>query len=961
MKKKPPIISSLVIIITLLTGVLVISGWFTNNDFLKFIAPTAFFVFLSGFFIFLVSFLFSLRNNITKSKHAEENIRTTQQEISDYKYALDESSIVAITDQKGIIKYANNNFCKISKYSVEELIGQDHRIINSGYHPKEFIRNLWVTIANGEIWKGELKNKAKDGTIYWVDTTIIPFLKEGKPYQYVAIRADITERKLVEENLRESLRETADYKYALDESSIVAITDQKGIIKYANNNFCKISRYSVKELIGKDHRIINSGHHPKEFIRNLWVTIANGKIWKGELKNKAKDGTIYWVDTTIVPFLNQEGKPYQYVAIRADITERKHAEENIKVTLKEISDYKYALDESSIVAITDQKGIIKYANNNFCKISKYSEEELIGQDHRIINSDYHPKEFIRNLWVTIANGEIWKGELKNKAKDGTIYWVDTTIVPFLNEEGKPYQYVAIRADITERKLVEENLRESLKETADYKYALDESSIVAITDQKGIIKYANNNFCKISKYSEEELIGKDHRIINSGYHPKEFIRNLWVTIANGEIWKGELKNKAKDGTIYWVDTTIVPFLDYKGKPYQYVAIRADITERKQAEDELIKSEKIYKTIASSIPGSVICLIDADYRYLLIEGDMLEKLGYSKNKLLGNKAVDVLPAEIFTGVPNEFKRVFEGETITSESSTHGYDIISRFIPLKDENDVVYSIMTVAIDVTELKNAQRDIIDLNRDLEEKITKRTEQLKKSNEELEAFSYSVSHDLRAPLRGIIGFTTMLEEDYGSKLDIEAKRITSVIKMNASKMGNLIDALLAFSRMGRVDIVKTNIDTGEMVKEVISELAPRAGGANIEWALDFLPAIKGDMNTMRQVWVNFISNAIKYSGRKENPRIQIGSFDQEGQTVFFVKDNGVGFDVQYSNKLFKVFQRLHSAEEFEGTGVGLALGGKIISKHGGKVWAEGEVNKGATFYFSLPESHAQPKHKSIMQ
>src|ERR1700752_4576940 len=506
------------------------------------------------------------RDNIS----IEESLKKSLKDLSDYKYALDESSIVAITDQKGIIQHANDNFCKISKYSQEELIGQDHRIINSGHHPKEFIKNLWVTIANGKIWKGELKNKAKDGTIYWVDTTIVPFLNEsGKPYQYVAIRADITERKIAEENLEKSLKEISDYKYALEESSIVAITDQKGIIKYANDNFCKISKYDREELIGQDHRIINSGYHPKEFIRNIWTTIANGKIWKGELKNKAKDGTVYWVDTTIVPFLNEDGKPYQYVAIRADITERKLAEENLRTSLKEIADYKYALDESSIVAITDQKGIIRHANQNFCTISKYSAEELIGQDHRIINSGYHSKEFIRELWVTIANGKIWRGELKNKAKDGTYYWVSTTIIPFLNEQGKPYQYVAIRADITERKKVEENLEKSLREVSDYKYALDESSIVAITDQKGIIQYANDNFCRISKYSREELIGQDHRIINSGYHPKEFIKNLWVTIANGKIWKGELKNKAKDGTIYWVDTTIVPFLNEEEKPYQYI--------------------------------------------------------------------------------------------------------------------------------------------------------------------------------------------------------------------------------------------------------------------------------------------------------------------------------------------------------------------------------------------------------
>lgn len=267
------------------------------------------------------------------------------EKITDYKYALDESSIVAITDQKGVIKYVNDNFCNISKYSAEELIGQDHRIINSGYHSKEFIKELWTTIANGKVWKGELKNKAKDGTAYWVDTTIVPFLNtDKKPYQYVAIRSDITDRKKEEEDLKNTLKEISDYKYALDESAIVAITDQKGIITHVNNNFCKISKYSTKELIGQDHRIINSGHHSKEFIKELWTTIANGKVWKGELKNKAKDGTDYWVDTTIVPFLNTDKKPYQYVAIRSDITERKKGEDLIKKSNQKAIEHAHILE-----------------------------------------------------------------------------------------------------------------------------------------------------------------------------------------------------------------------------------------------------------------------------------------------------------------------------------------------------------------------------------------------------------------------------------------------------------------------------------------------------------------------------------------------------------------------------------------------------------------------------------------
>lgn len=257
------------------------------------------------------------------------------------------------------------------------------------------------------------------------------------------------------------LNELLDMKYALDESTIVAITDQTGKIKYVNDKFCEISQYSEAELLGKDHRIINSGHHSKEFVQNLWRTIAQGHVWHGEIKNKAKDGSYYWVDTTIVPFLNNRGKPYQYLAIRKEITDYKRVVTELKKSMQELVDLKFALDESAIVAITNAQGKITYVNDQFCQISKYSREELIGHTHSVINSGYHPKSFFKELWRTIGFGRVWKGEIKNRAKDGSYYWVDTTIVPFMDENNKPYQYLAIRSEITKRKLIEAELQHTM--------------------------------------------------------------------------------------------------------------------------------------------------------------------------------------------------------------------------------------------------------------------------------------------------------------------------------------------------------------------------------------------------------------------------------------------------------------------------------------------------------------------
>ncbi|MDP4149719.1 MAG: ATP-binding protein [Bacteroidota bacterium] len=241
-----------------------------------------------------------------------------------------------------------------------------------------------------------------------------------------------------------------------------------------------------------------------------------------------------------------------------------------------------------------------------------------------------------------------------------------------------------------------------------------------------------------------------------------------------------------------------------------------------------------------------------------------------------------------------------------------------------------------------------EFNQTLEQKVADRTVKLESVNKELESFSYSVSHDLRAPLRAVIGFASILEEDYGASLDGEGQRITGVIKKNTLKMGHLIDDLLTFSRVSRQDIATSTIDMASMVDEVRESLAQEQDTSNVEWAIQSLPPVSGNANMIKQVWVNLMSNAIKYSGKKENACVEIGSFRKDRQIAFFVRDNGVGFDRQYSNKLFKVFQRLHNEDEFEGTGIGLALVEKIISRHGGHVWAEGEPGEGACFYFSLP-------------
>ncbi|MBT2689293.1 PAS domain S-box protein [Bacillus sp. ISL-47] len=362
---------------------------------------------------------------------------------------------------------------------------------------------------------------------------------------------------------------------APDSSDATILINESGNISYANQQAQEQFGYRDNELLGKS-------------LKELMPEIALLDTEEGKVVHqygRHQNGQSFSIFYRINSF--KLGQESYFLIVFHSVKDRSRLKKQQSYPLNELVDLQFALDESTIVAFTDQKGKIKYVNEKFCEVSKYSAEELIGKDHRIINSGYHSKEFMKNLWTTISSGDVWRGEIKNRAKDGTLYWVDTTIVPFMDEKGNPYKFLAIRKEITEYKRVVSELKKSVNELIDLKFALDASSIVAITDQKGTIKYVNNQFCRISKYSREELLGKDHRIINSGYHPKEFFTDLWKTISSGQVWKGEIKNKAKDGTYYWVDTTIVPFLDENGKPYQHLAIRHEVTQRKNAEEELQK--------------------------------------------------------------------------------------------------------------------------------------------------------------------------------------------------------------------------------------------------------------------------------------------------------------------------------------------------------------------------------------
>jgi light-regulated signal transduction histidine kinase (bacteriophytochrome) len=275
-----------------------------------------------------------------------------------------------------------------------------------------------------------------------------------------------------------------------------------------------------------------------------------------------------------------------------------------------------------------------------------------------------------------------------------------------------------------------------------------------------------------------------------------------------------------------------------------------------------------------------------------------------------------------------------------------VAARWSLRRDEHARPVAILETSNDITERKRREQEIQGLNVEL----AKRSSELEAINKELEAFAYSVSHDLRAPLRHIAGFTELLQKKVSSVVDEKSKRYITMILDSAKRMGNLIDDLLAFSRIGRAETQKTLVSLTQLIREVLAEVRQDTEGRNITWKVGALPALYGDRSMLRLALVNLVSNAIKFTHTRPLAEIEIGCADgNTDDVVVFVKDNGVGFDMKYVHKLFGVFQRLHQSDEFEGTGIGLATVQRIIHRHGGKVWAEGVVDGGATFYFSAPK------------
>jgi PAS domain S-box-containing protein len=494
-------------------------------------------------------------------------------------------------------------------------------------------------------------------------------------------------------------------------------------------------------------------------------------------------------------------------------------------------------------------------------------------------------------------------------------------------------------DISEIKNTEAALQKTIKELSDYKIALDVSSIVSKTDPNGIINFVNDNFCKVSKYSREELIGQDHRIINSGYHSKEFIENMWQTIFNGNIWRGDICNKAKDGITYWVESTIVPFINEQGKIWQYVSIRKDISDRKRAEHALLNSEANLKTIFDT-SDTAYTLLDVDFKVLSFNAEASK---FALNELNWKGEVgDYLPDYFLTSKKHTIEKVLEdakaGKHINYESNYPQPDgtVNWYLVMIYPVADFDAKVLGVILSVSNITN--RKLAELQRE------KLTADLIQRNKDLEQFKYIVSHNLRAPVANIIGFAHELQ--IGSNTEVEKAMYVKELAESASKLDNVIKDLNQILQVKReVSESKELVSFSETLQNIEVSISNMIKAEGVEIHADFTAI--NEMNTLKSylysIFYNLITNSIKYRRPNVPPVIKISSHKTDAGITLFFKDNGMGIDLdKKGGQVFGLYKRFHT-QRVEGKGMGLFMTKTQVETIGGKITVNSKVDVGTEF------------------
>jgi PAS domain S-box-containing protein len=754
----------------------------------------------------------------------------------------------------------------------------------------------------------------------------------------------------------EALRAAGEYNRNLLEASLdpLVTIGPDGKVTDVNAATEAVTGHPRARLIGTDFSdYFTEPDKAREGYRQVF---REGAVRDYPLEVRHKDGHITPVLYNASVYKDDLGNVIGVFAAARDITGQKHAERAVRK-----SEQRYRsliIATAQIVWTTDANGQVLEDMPSWRAYTGQSYDDIKGSGWA---EALHPDDRAGTIEVwsqAVESHSLYETYYRMRRSDGEYRLMVARGAPVIEADGSIREWVGTCTDITEKNQAERMLKDLASRN---KLILDSAGEGILgMDSSGRHTFANPAAARILGWEVEELIGREshpmwhHSRPDGSPYPEEEC-NIHASSRYGVAHhESEEVFWRKDGASIPVEYTSTPVWE-KGKPVGVVVTFNDITERRRTEEALRESEEKFRLLVDSAQDYAIIMLDPDGRVASWNAGAQRMKGYTSPEIIGRSFSCFYPEEdIRAGKPARELKIasetgrFEDEGLRVRKDGSHFQANVVINAIRDKSGKLRGFSKITRDITERKQAEDEIKKLNEDLERRVVERTTELTAVNKELEAFTYSVSHDLRAPLRHIHGFVDLLIQTSSQNLDDKGKRYLTTISKAASQMGNLVDDLLSFSRMGRAELKKHSIDLESMVYGVIDEMRYDLRERDIEWKVGTIAPVYGDPSMLRLVMVNLISNAVKFTRQRGKAVIEIGSYTEAGEDVVYVKDNGVGFDMRYVDKLFGVFQRLHSMEEFEGTGIGLANIRRIISRHGGRTWAEGALGKGAAFYFSLP-------------
>jgi PAS domain S-box-containing protein len=627
----------------------------------------------------------------------------------------------------------------------------------------------------------------------------------------------------------------------------------------------------------------------------------------------------------------------------SDISERKRAEEKIRASEEKFA-RAFATNPAALAITRIEDGVTIEVNETWQAMMGHSRDEAIGRSTFDLHTWQTPEDRARYAKDLREKGSITDREVTLLRESGEPFTalLSAVILPVAGED------VALSAwlDISDRKRAEEAVRES---EARFR-RLYESGMLGVIfwNLDGAILDANDKFLEITGYDRDDLAAGHIDWVHMTppeYRPLDeaSVEELKATGVNAAPFEKEYIRK--DGSRVPIIVTGAMLDDAR---YNGVALAVDITQRKRSEEALLRMSAMVESSDDAIIGKT--LEGAITSWNLGAARMY---GYSAPEVIGHHISVLVPADHPDEIAAILGRLVSGARVEQFEAVHRrrdgslVDVSLKISPIVDASGNVVGASMIARDITERKRAEEEIRRLNADLEDRVRRRTAQLEAANKELEAFAYSVSHDLRTPLRGIDGWSLALVEDYASQLDEKALGYVDRLRAETQRMGMLIDDLLQLSRVTRSEMAAGAVDLTAIARRIAARLAEGNSGRRIEFTIAGGLAASGDARLLEIVLENLFGNAVKFTGPRAEARIEFGRAEGDGERPFYVRDNGVGFDMAFASTLFGAFQRLHRASEFPGTGIGLATVQRIIHRHGGRVWAEAQPDRGATFYFTL--------------